>query len=104
MGYFLSKIKEARLLAGLSQAKAGELAGVTRENFNSFENGKRTIPYEALMRLAKGLGVPEQKIKIWQRLDGATELEMKMLAKEILPQISKEELLELKKQLEEMTS
>ena len=69
MGYFLDKLKEARVEAGFSQAKAAEVAGVSRENYNSFENGKRPLTEERLRLLTLALGIPESTWKAWLAID-----------------------------------
>lgn len=57
-----SRLKEARLKAGISQEKLGILAGIDEfsasARVNQYERGKHTPDFRTLERLALVLGVP----------------------------------------------
>lgn len=59
---FEEYIRKSRELAGISQAKAAELAGVTRENYNSFENCRKPLKDEGLVSLAPHIGLNPETI------------------------------------------
>ncbi|MBI6406927.1 MULTISPECIES: helix-turn-helix domain-containing protein [Proteus] len=56
------RLKEARLMAGLSQEKLGILAGIDEASasarMNQYEKGKHTPDFNTVMKLAKVLNIP----------------------------------------------
>ena len=50
------KIKNFRLINNLSQAKLGSMLGVSAVMISQYENGKRSLPLEALIRLTEYYG------------------------------------------------
>lgn len=52
-GRIASRIKEARHLAGLSQAQVAGFLGVSRPSVSEMENGNRAVAAEELARLAE---------------------------------------------------
>lgn len=52
-----SKLKEARIAAGLSQIEAAERAEVAQYRISQYELGKKTPTLAVLLRLAVGYGV-----------------------------------------------
>lgn len=83
MSYFLEKMRVTRESLGISQKDAGALVDISRENYNNFENGRRTMPDEKLAILANAFGLPMSTINAWRRLDGATDDEKEALIIEL---------------------
>jgi putative transcriptional regulator len=54
------KLRDARVAAGLTQVELAELAEVQRRTIISAETGKHVPEAEAVARLAKALGVPQE--------------------------------------------
>ena len=50
------RLKEAREVAGLTQAEAGKLGGVGRDAVRGYEEGNRTIPADYVAALALEVG------------------------------------------------
>lgn len=84
MGYFVDKIRAKREAEKVSQNEMAELLGMSRENYNSFENGRRPLNEDRLKLVAKKLSIPFEQIKAWERLDGATEKQLSYLRQELL--------------------
>lgn len=55
---FGSKLREVRLVKGISQEKLADLAGLHRTYVSSVELGKRNVSLINIERLAAALGVP----------------------------------------------
>lgn len=54
-----NNIKNFRKKLALSQEKLAEYIGISREEFNYYENGKREIPHNLVPKLANLFGVDE---------------------------------------------
>lgn len=50
------QIKQARLNAGLTQERLGELTGILRTNIITLESGRRSPGLKTLEKLAQALG------------------------------------------------
>ena len=48
----LKRIKELRELNFIKQSEIAKILGVAQNSYSNYENGGRTIPYDALIRLA----------------------------------------------------
>lgn len=63
MSILSKRLKEARLLIGLSQERLGFLIGFdessARSRMNHYETGKHAPDYSVIERLAEALNVPE---------------------------------------------
>jgi len=59
---FCDYIRKAREAAGISQAQAATHAGVTRENYNNFENDRKPLKDEGLISLAPHIGLDPERI------------------------------------------
>jgi len=76
MSLYLAKIREIRELLGVSQREMAEWLGMSRENYNSSENGRnnKTISTEKLTRMVdhpkyKEAGITESYISAFKALD-----------------------------------
>jgi transcriptional regulator with XRE-family HTH domain len=83
MSYFLEKLRTKRESLGISQKDAGALVDISRENYNNFENGRRTLPDEKLEILATAFGIPMSTVNAWRRLDGASLEEKEAVLSEL---------------------
>lgn len=83
MGYFLNKIRAKRESLGFSQQEMAEKLILSRENYNSFELGRRTINESRLKILGQTLSIPFERLKAWQRIEGATEEEIIFLKQDL---------------------
>lgn len=57
MKVFSERLKELRLKKGLTQTELGEKVGVKQNTFTNWENGKRELSFENLIKLADLLEV-----------------------------------------------
>jgi transcriptional regulator with XRE-family HTH domain len=55
---FGSRIRELRLLKGLSQEDLADLAGLHRTYIGGIERGERNVAFLNIVRLAKALEIP----------------------------------------------
>lgn len=51
--YFYQRIRDMREDNDLSQEKVAEVLGITRQQYQLYESGKREIPLHLFIRLAK---------------------------------------------------
>jgi putative transcriptional regulator len=56
------RLRDARVAAGLTQQQLAELAEVQRRTIISAETGKHVPEAEAVARLAKALGVSQERL------------------------------------------
>jgi putative transcriptional regulator len=56
------KLRDARVAAGLTQQQLAELAEVQRRTIISAETGEHVPAAEAVARLAKALGVSQERL------------------------------------------
>ena len=52
------RIREARMSAGLSQERLGQLAGLGQSDISRIENGRQAVTIDAIRRIAQALSVP----------------------------------------------
>lgn len=95
MGYFLKKVRELRKEKNISQQQIAEMVGLSRENYNSFEHGRRPLGEKREELLANALGVPVSLLRAWQRLEGASYPEMEYLHQELCHLLSENEMAQL---------
>ena len=50
------RLREVRKQHGMTQAQVASLLGITPNAYNQYENGKRDIPSDSLLLLAKHYG------------------------------------------------
>jgi len=55
-------MKELRLKQGLSHDTLAERSGLTRQSISLIENGLRVPSIASCLKVAKGLGIPLQKL------------------------------------------
>lgn len=55
-------MKELRLKQGLSHDALAEKSGLTRQSIGMIENGRRVPSIASCLKVAKGLGLPLQKL------------------------------------------
>ena len=60
--HFGTRLREARLGAGLSQSELEELSGIPKARLSRYENGHVAPSIQTLERLAKALGVSEASL------------------------------------------
>lgn len=59
---FTTRLKQARLKAGLKQKELGDLVQVSPQGFSLYERGERDIPIHTVIRLAKVLNISGDEI------------------------------------------
>lgn len=59
---FTSRLKQARIAAGLKQKELGDLVQVSPQGFSLYERGERDIPIHTVIRLAKVLKLSGDQI------------------------------------------
>ncbi|GIU97293.1 MAG: hypothetical protein KatS3mg013_1096 [Actinomycetota bacterium] len=60
--HFGTRLREARLAAGLSQSELEELSGIPKARLSRYENGHVEPSIQTLARLAKALNVSEASL------------------------------------------
>lgn len=65
----MSRLREAREAAGLSQSRLSSLASVPQSLISAHENGRLILYPAARKRIAKVLGVPESELFPTKTLD-----------------------------------
>lgn len=87
---FGTRIRYLRKLAGLSQEKLAERAGLSTKTISYIENGKNTISFNKLTLIAEALSVPVYKLFVFadaennkevldELLNSATEKEINII-------------------------
>lgn len=88
---FGARVRYLRKLAGISQEKLAERAGLSTKTISYIENGKNTISFNKLSLIAEALGVPVYKLFVFadsennkeildELLNSATEKEINVIA------------------------
>lgn len=57
-----NKIKSLRLLKGLSGSELARLTGISKQHISNWENGRRAITLESVLKIQKVLNVPLSEI------------------------------------------
>ena len=63
-----SRLREARIAAGLTQSQAGKLIGKFRETITEIERGRRKVQISEIALLAKAYDVPVDSLVHWEGL------------------------------------
>ncbi len=58
----LKNIQRARENAGLTQEQMSKILGMSRQTYNHFETGKTEIISKQIFKIAKALGISEEKL------------------------------------------
>ena len=88
-GFDAEALRRAREAKGLTQPEAAEIVGLARENYVSFETGRRTPGAVLLGRFAKGLGVQTRDL-VDTEPEEMTLLDLRQLAGRTRAEVTRE--------------
>lgn len=71
---FGTRVRYLRNLAGLTQEKLAENAGLSTKTISYIENGKNTISFNKLKLIADALGVPVYKLFVFAECENNREV------------------------------
>ena len=68
---FANKLKEIRIMAGLSQEQLAEKLGVATKTVSYWENGHNAVTFNKIPLIANALGVPVYKLFVFGDILGS---------------------------------
>ncbi len=80
----LENIQRAREEAGLTQEQMSKILGMSRQTYNHLETGKTEIISKQIFKIAKSLGISEEKLLLGYEIDYDIESMSKALHEKTL--------------------